>query len=125
VCANGYSLTANPGTKLPEHGIVFIGVEHDGNTQQRVEEVERIRLLYAELAGRSYTASDSTTKRLSLEDFLFLAPYNAQAGALQSVLPDGAGVGSVDRFQGQQAQVCVVSLCSSLASTVPVVFLLS
>jgi len=50
---------------------------------------------------------------LALDDFLFIAPYNAQVRALQGVLPDGARVGSVDKFQGQQAPVCVLSLCSS------------
>jgi superfamily I DNA and/or RNA helicase len=48
-----------------------------------------------------------------LEDFLFIAPYNAQVRALQRALPDGARVGSVDKFQGQEAPVCILSLCSS------------
>jgi predicted RecB family nuclease len=99
--------------QLPEHGIVFIGVEHDGNTQQSDEEVDCIRSLYEDLKGYSYTASDSSTRRLSLGDFLFMAPYNAQVRALQSAFPDNACIGSVDRFQGQQAPVCVISLCSS------------
>jgi uncharacterized protein len=101
------------GPEFPEHGIVFIGVEHDGNTQQSDEEVERIRSLYSDLLGRSYTASDGSTKSLSLEDFLFIAPYNAQVRALQSVFPGNARIGSVDRFQGQEAPICVLSLCSS------------
>jgi predicted RecB family nuclease len=98
---------------FPEHGIAFLGVEHDGNTQQSDEEVERIRAVYADLLGCSYTASDGSTRSLSLEDFLFIAPYNAQVRALQSVLPGNARIGSVDRFQGQEAPVCVLSLCSS------------
>jgi uncharacterized protein len=48
-----------------------------------------------------------------LEDFLFISPYNAQVRALQTALPVGARVGSVDKFQGQQAPVCILSLCSS------------
>jgi predicted RecB family nuclease len=101
------------GPDFPEHGIVFIGVEHDGNTQQSDEEVNRIRSLYSDLIGRSYTASDGSTKSLSLEDFLFIAPYNAQVRALQSAFPGNARIGSVDRFQGQEAPICVLSLCSS------------
>jgi uncharacterized protein len=100
-------------SRFPEHGIAFIGVEHDGNTQQSDEEVKCIRSVYADLVGLSYTASDGSTRRLSLEDFLFIAPYNAQVRALQSVLPINARIGSVDRFQGQEAPVCVLSLCSS------------
>jgi predicted RecB family nuclease len=102
-----------PGFVTAEHGIVFIGVEHDGNSQQSDEEVERVRLIYNDLVGRSYIASDGNTKTLSLEDFLFIAPYNAQVRALQSVFPGHARIGSVDRFQGQEAPVCILSLCSS------------
>jgi uncharacterized protein len=48
-----------------------------------------------------------------VEDFLFIAPYNAQVRALQAALPAAARVGSVDKFQGQEAPVCILSLCSS------------
>jgi len=96
-----------------ESGIVFIGVEHDGDIQRSDEEVERVKVVYDELLGRPYTASDCVTKPLALEDFLFIAPYNAQVRALQATLPVGARVGSVDKFQGQQAPVCILSLCSS------------
>lgn len=101
------------GLVLKESGIIFSGVEHDGNIQQSDEEVERVKAIYDELLGRAYTASDGTTKPLALEDFLFIAPYNAQVRALQTALPANARVGSVDKFQGQQAPVCILSLCSS------------
>ena len=96
-----------------ESGIVFSGVEHDGNIQQSDEEVARVQAIYQELNGRLYTGKDGNTKPLALADFLFIAPYNAQVRALQSALPNGARVGSVDRFQGQEAPVCILSLCSS------------
>lgn len=96
-----------------EHGVVFSGVEHDGNIQQSDEEVTRVKSIYEELLGRQYMASDSKTRKLSLEDFLFICPYNAQVRALQAALPTGARVGSVDKFQGQEAPVCILSLCSS------------
>jgi len=101
------------GIVTKESGIVFIGVEHDGDIQQSDEEVERVKVVYHELLGRPYTASDGVTKPLALEDFLFIAPYNAQVRTLQAALPVGARVGSVDKFQGQQAPVCILSLCSS------------
>ena len=94
-------------------GIVFSSVEHDGNIQQSDEEVERVKALYSELQRRPYTTKDGSTRPLKLEDFLFIAPYNAQVRALQAALPNGARVGSVDKFQGQEAPVCVLSLCSS------------
>lgn len=96
-----------------ECGIVFSGIEHDGNVQQSDEERDRVVAIYRELAGRPYTASDGATRPLGLDDFLFIAPYNAQVRSLQAALPAGARVGSVDKFQGQQAPVCILSLCSS------------
>jgi predicted RecB family nuclease len=96
-----------------ESGIVFAGVEHDGNIQQSDEEVQQVIAIYQEMLGRPYTAKDGTTKPLALEDFLFIAPYNAQVRALKTKLPKSARVGSVDKFQGQEAAVCILSLCSS------------
>ncbi len=103
----------NTGLVPREHGIVFSGVEHDGDIQQSDAEVDRVLAIHRELMGRRYTASDGTTKRLALGDFLFIAPYNAQVRSLQAALPVEARVGSVDKFQGQEAPVCIVSLCSS------------
>ncbi len=57
-----------------ESGIVFIGVEHDGNTQKSEEEVDQVKAVYEEMIGRNFTCSDGTTKRLDLSDFLFIAP---------------------------------------------------
>jgi uncharacterized protein len=96
-----------------ESGIIFSGVSHDGNVQQSDEEVERVEAIRKELIDRLYMAKDGTTRPLGLADFLFVAPYNAQVRALQRVLPNGARVGSVDKFQGQEAAVCILSLCSS------------
>jgi uncharacterized protein len=96
-----------------ESGIVFSGVEHNGNIQQSDEEVERVTAIFHELCGCLYTDKADITKPLALDDFLFIAPYNAQIRALEATLPEGARVGSVDKFQGQEAPVCILSLCSS------------
>jgi uncharacterized protein len=96
-----------------ESGIVFSGIEHDGDIQQSEEEVERVCAIFKELLGRPYTDKDNKTRALALNDFLFIAPYNAQVRSLQAALPDDARVGSVDKFQGQEAPVCILSLCSS------------
>lgn len=96
-----------------ECGIVFSGIEHDGNTQSSDEEVGRVIAIFEEMLGRDYTDFDRATRPLELNDFLFVTPYNAQVRALQAALPGGARVGSVDKFQGQEAPVCILSLCSS------------
>ena len=101
------------GLVTKENGIICSGIEHEGNIQQSDEEIERVNAIFEELCGRAYTDKDGKTKLLSLEDFLFITPYNAQVRALQRALPTGARVGSVDKFQGQEAPVCILSLCSS------------
>ena len=114
-CAH-QKIAVPPGSKghiTKEAGIIFSGVEHDGNIQQSDEEVGRAKSIYDELSGRLYTDTDNRTRPLALGDFLFISPYNAQVRALQAKLPAGARVGSVDKFQGQEAPVCILSLCSS------------
>lgn len=48
-----------------------------------------------------------------------MAPYNAQVRCLTEALPDGARIGTVDRFQGQEAAVVVVSLATSSIDEIP------
>ena len=96
-----------------ETGIVFSPVEHDGDIQRSDEEVDRVHSIYNELLNRPFTGKDGKTSPLGLGDFLFIAPYNAQVRAMKMKLPKGARVGSVDKFQGQEAAVCILSLCSS------------
>jgi uncharacterized protein len=95
-----------------ECGIVFSPVEHDGNTQGSAEEVGRIQEIVDELLGRVLTDRDGKTRLLNLQDILFVAPYNMQVRKLQERFR-GARVGSVDKFQGQEAPVVIVSMCSS------------
>jgi predicted RecB family nuclease len=114
-CANQkIALPAVGGTLVTlESGIVFSGIEHDGDIQQSDEEVERVLSIYNELLGRPFADKEGKTRPLELNGFLFIAPYNAQVRALKTALPKGARVGSVDKFQGQEAAVCILSLCSS------------
>jgi len=56
---------------------------------------------------------------LSLDDVLVVAPYNRQVARLLSKLPPGARVGTVDKFQGQQAPVVIYSTASSSADEAP------
>jgi uncharacterized protein len=96
-----------------ESGIVFSGIEHDGDIQQSDEEVQRVLSIFNEMLGRPFIDKGGSTNPLALNDFLFIAPYNAQVRALKSALPKAARVGSVDKFQGQEAAVCILSICSS------------
>lgn len=102
-----------------EAGIVFIPVEHESNTQASAEEVDLIKQLVNELLGRIFTNKKGEQKPITLEDILFLAPYNHQVNKLQKSLGENAKVGSVDKFQGQEAPIVFLSMCASDASESP------
>lgn len=102
-------------------GLVTVPVEHFGNTQGSDEEVERIAELSLELIGRTMTEKGGVRRVLGWQDILFVAPYNLQVNKLKerlAQLPGGdvAKVGSVDKFQGQEASVVILSMCSSDAN---------
>jgi uncharacterized protein len=56
---------------------------------------------------------------IGLDNILVVAPYNLQVNALKARLPDGARVGTVDKFQGQEAEVVIVSLATSTPDDLP------
>ena len=56
---------------------------------------------------------------VSSDDVLIVAPYNMQVNLLKDTLPEGARVGTVDKFQGQEAQVVIVSLATSSGEYLP------
>jgi uncharacterized protein len=86
-----------------------VPVEHAGNRQESAEEVEAVRALLDDLVARG----------IPLDEVLVVAPYNAQVNALVAALPEGARVGTVDKFQGQEADVVVYSMASSSGGDVP------
>lgn len=94
-------------------GVIFSGIEHDGNVERSHEEANRVREIYDELIGCEFTDRHGKPCELTVKDFLFIAPYNAQLSVLKKVLPKEARVGTVDKFQGQEAPVCIYTLCSS------------
>ena len=101
------------------NGAVWLEVAHEHRSQSSLEEADQIRTSLDDLIGTPFTEEDGTTRPLRETDILVVAPYNAQVRALRSRLPPGIAVGTVDRFQGQQAPVVVVSMASSTAEDAP------
>ena len=56
---------------------------------------------------------------MELKDVLVVAPYNAQVSDLLARLPKNARVGTVDKFQGQEAPVVIYSLTTSTPEDAP------
>src|SRR5205814_1800115 len=71
------------------------------------------------LDGGRFTDQDSATRQLTLDDILVVTPYNAQVRCLQERLPGGARVGTVDKFQGQEAPVVFFSMATSSDAEIP------
>src|SRR5205085_11960797 len=61
---------------------------------------------------------DGSEKRIGLEDVLIITPYNAQVFEIQQWLP-GARVGTVDKFQGQEAPIAIYSMATSSHADAP------
>jgi uncharacterized protein len=102
-------------------GIFYVPVEHDANQSSSREEVEVIVGLVGDLlaGGTAWRDRDGETHDLELDDILVIAPYNAQVADLTAKLPAGARVGTVDRFQGQEAPVVIYSMTTSTPEDAP------
>jgi uncharacterized protein len=107
------------GTRWPEAGAHLVEVPHDGNAQVSHAEIAAIGAAVAELTAGTWTDRDSVIRPLREEDIIVVAPYNAQVNALRAALPERVRVGTVDKFQGQEAPVCLVSLTASSIDEVP------
>jgi len=103
------------GTNFPEAGAYWVTVAHEGNAQVALEEVEAIQAAVEELLTGAWTEKDGVTRPIGQSDIIVVAPYNAQVNALREALPEAIRVGTVDKFQGQEAPVCLVSMTASSA----------
>ena len=106
---------------LAGNGLRFVPVEHAGNTNASPEEADRVAALVGELldAGAAWIDKEGEQKLLTLRDILVVAPYNAHVATLRAALPDGARVGTVDKFQGQEAPISIYSMATSTADEAP------
>jgi uncharacterized protein len=117
-------------------GIQVINVEHLGNTVTSVEEADEMLTRIPLLLGKAWTpvnnAGQADIARPLIEsDILVVTGYNAQVRYLKSRLAakglHGIRVGTVDKFQGQEAPIVFVSMVTSSREDLPrgIEFLLS
>ena len=100
-------------------GTRLASVEHHGNRTWSPEEVAVVGDLVDALHMATWTDAAGVESPLGLSDILVVAPYNAHVKRLKERLPDGARVGTVDKFQGQQAAVSIYAMATSSAEDVP------
>ncbi len=101
-------------------GLWFVPVEHEGNQSSSPEEVERVSQLanHFVTSGVFWTDDKSDRHPITLSDILIIAPYNAQVAELTARLP-GARIGTVDKFQGQEAPIVIFSMATSSPEEAP------
>ena len=103
-----------------EPGLHTVLVEHDSNRTASVEEARTVLRLVVDLVGRAWATEDGE-RPLDPSDVLVVAPYNAQVNLIRDILDeagfDAVRVGTVDKFQGQEAAVAIISMASSSASS--------
>jgi superfamily I DNA and/or RNA helicase len=99
-------------------GIVYVPVDHSGNSYECDEEAAVIRDIVAELTGHALEKPGAVARLITFDDILVVAPFNLQVRKLKMVLP-GVRVGTVDKFQGQQAPVVIFSMTSSEGDASP------
>ena len=102
-------------------GLCYVPVPHTGNRATAAEEVAVIAGIVQLLLSRRGWRDDANVVRpLSERELLIVAPYNAQVAALIEALPALAErIGTVDRFQGQEAPIVIYSMTSSSPADAP------
>ncbi|MEE4540182.1 MAG: TM0106 family RecB-like putative nuclease [Erythrobacter sp.] len=104
---------------LSQSGLSFVAMDHVGCGQRSAAEVARVKELAEGLIGTPFTARDGSEGKIGWRNILIVAPYNVQVNALRAALPQVARVGTVDKFQGQEAEVVIVSLATSSPEDLP------
>jgi uncharacterized protein len=95
-------------------GLRFLPVTHHGNQNSSPEEAESVAALVNGIleSKASWVDRDGMERPVMLGDVVIITPYNAQVFEIQERLP-GARVGTVDKFQGQQAPIAIYSTATS------------
>jgi len=106
------------GAGLTGSGLRVAEVEHEGNSAASREEVAAVAALWQRLVAGTSTDRDGVTRAMTPADVLVVAPYNNQVGLLKKALPH-ARIGTVDKFQGQEAPVVLYSMTSSSSLDAP------
>lgn len=100
-------------------GLWFVPVPHVGNRTSSREEADAVAALVAELLGSPWTNRNGSTTLITLDDIVVVTPYNAQVAELARNLPPHTRIGTVDKFQGREAAVAIISMACSTASDAP------
>jgi predicted RecB family nuclease len=107
-------------SRISGAGLRYLPVAHSGNQNSAKEEAEAVRLLVSEIldGGSTWLDRQGVERPIRLDDILIVAPYNAQVFELHELIPR-ARIGTVDKFQGQEAPIVIYSMTTSSHSDAP------
>jgi superfamily I DNA and/or RNA helicase len=106
-------------------GLRWLPVEHDGDATESIDEAHVIAGLVGQLleAEARWTDRKGVSHAITLDDVVIVAPYNAHVERIAKALADagypGARVGTVDKFQGQEAPISIYSMATSSPELAP------
>ena len=103
-------------------GLWVVPVTHDGNQNSSTEEVDVIERIVGSLLhpNARWTDRDGDAHAITPNDILIVAPYNSQVSLLaERLAPRGGRVGTVDKFQGQEAPIVIYSMATSRPEDAP------
>lgn len=106
-----------------QSNLLVLEVEHRGNSSYSPEEVEVIKKLVHQLVqGENfytlYKDGKIKRKRIDYDAIKIISPYNAQVNRLKKEIPQ-VSIGTVDKFQGQEAPVIIYSVATSSPEDAP------
>ncbi|MEK9984454.1 MAG: C-terminal helicase domain-containing protein, partial [Opitutae bacterium] len=110
----------NGSVHFQHSGLYYLPVDHQGNQNSSIEEIDKVEHIVNSLlsSGVTWVDREGKTRALTKDHFRIVAPYNVQVNALKERLP-GFQIGTVDKFQGQQAPVVIYSMTSSSSEDAP------
>ncbi len=100
-------------------GITYVPVDHSGNEQSSPEEVSVIKKLIKDLTLAKKEDQDGVISKIQTEDILIVSPYNHQIKLLQETLGSAFEIGTVDKFQGREAPIVIISMAASDIESAP------
>ena len=101
-------------------GVRWMPVQHEHRSQHCPEEAEAIAAACRDLlAGGTFVDRKGVARELDAEDILVVAPYNLSVQCIEKAVPSGVKVGTVNRFQGQEAPVVFYAMSCSTGADAP------
>jgi predicted RecB family nuclease len=106
-------------------GLRWTPVDHRRNAQRSREEADAVARIVEALIGETWVDAGGTERRITLDDLLVVAPYNAQVALVQQAIEARLGpvtpgrVGTVDKFQGREGAVAIYTMAASSAEDAP------